>query len=54
MGEVGPPSYLSKCFQPGVRGPADSLKSEVVAEAEPWEGRTYWGDVSVRGAGGWV
>lgn len=49
-----PPSYLSKCSRPGVRAPADSQMSEVVEEAKQWEGQTYWGDASVRGAGGWV
>jgi hypothetical protein len=29
------------------------LLSVVVEEAKPWEGQTYWGDVSVQGVGGW-
>jgi hypothetical protein len=43
---------LSSCSQQGVQG-ADSLLSVVVEEAKPWEGQTYWGDVSVQGVGGW-
>lgn len=45
---------LSKCSRPGVQAPADSLMSVVVEEAEQWEGQTYWGDGSVRGAAGWA
>lgn len=45
---------LSKCSRPGVRGPAGSLMSAAVEEAEPREGQTYWGGGSVQGAGGWA
>lgn len=45
---------LSKCSLRDARAPADFQMSAVGEEAEQWAGRTYWGDVSVQGAGGWV
>lgn len=47
-------THLSTCSLRDALAPADFQTSAAGEEAEQWEGRTYWGDVSGQGAGGWV